>query len=130
MKRNIATVFVAVEQATGNVCGYYTLSMASVVLDLLPEALARKMPRYPAVPAIRLGRLAVHLKAGNQGLGTHLLMDAMKRSVRNEVAWAAFIVDAKDGKAAGFYRKFGFHSFIDDPCHLFIMRKTIEPLFS
>ncbi|MEZ4267723.1 MAG: GNAT family N-acetyltransferase [Myxococcota bacterium] len=128
-RRNIATVFVAEETATGLVHGFYTLSMASVLLDKLPDGLAKKMPRYPTVPAVRLGRLAVHLHARGSGLGAHLLTDAMARSLDSEVAWAAFLADAKDETARSFYGKFGFHSLADDPNHLYVMRATIAPLF-
>jgi ribosomal protein S18 acetylase RimI-like enzyme len=58
-----------------------------------------------------------------------MLMDAMARSLGIEVAWAAFLVDAKDASAQEFYRHFGFQSLEDDPNHLFLMRATIEPLF-
>ena len=129
-KRNITTVFVAAEVTGGDIQGFYTLSMASVLLDLLPDALGKKMPRYPTVPAVRLGRLAVHRDAQGSGLSAHLLMDAMARSLRSEIAWSAFLVDAKDAVARSFYEKFGFQSLADDPNHLFLMRPTIEPLFS
>lgn len=128
-RRNVASVFVAEEKDSGAVHGFYTLSMASVVLDRLPSELASKLPRYPSVPAVRLGRLATHLNARGLGLGTHLLMDAMARSLRSELAWVAFLVDAKDEVARSFYLRFGFQSFPEDRNHLFLMRKTIEPLF-
>jgi GNAT superfamily N-acetyltransferase len=128
-RRTIATVFVAEERASGALHGFYTLSMASVNLDRLSKALARKMPRHPTLPAVRLGRLGVHLDARGQGLGTHLLMDAMARSLRSEIAWAAFLVDAKGDDARRFYVHLGFQSFQDDPLHLYVMRATIEPLF-
>jgi GNAT superfamily N-acetyltransferase len=128
-RRNVASVFVAEEQTTGAIRGYYTLSMAAVNLDRLPEHLARRMPRYPTVPAVRLGRLAVRADAQGQGLGGHLLMDAMARSLRSEIAWAAFLVDAKDETARSFYLQFGFDSFADDRSHLFLMRGMLEPLF-
>lgn len=128
-RRSVATVLVAVERDTGLIHGFYTLSMAAVLLDRLPEALHRKMPRYPTVPAVRLGRLAVSLDARGTGLGAHLLMDAMARSLRSEIAWAAFLVDAKDDAARSFYVKYGFRSLGDDPDHLFLIRKTIAPLF-
>ncbi|MEK6608280.1 MAG: GNAT family N-acetyltransferase [Myxococcota bacterium] len=127
-RRNVATVFVAEEQGTGTVHGFYTLSMAAVLLDRLPDALQRKLPRYPTVPAVRLGRLAVALDARGTGLGAHLLMDAMARSLGSEIAWAALLVDAKDDTARSFYAKHGFRSLLDDPNHLFLTRKTIEPL--
>ena len=129
-RRNVASVFAAVELASGEVHGYSTLSMAGVLLDLLPPALMRRLPGYPTVPAVRLRRLAVHESAQGRGLGTHLLMDAMARSLRSEVAWAAFLVEATDESAREFYVRLGFRSLSDDPNHLYMMRKTIEPLFA
>jgi len=128
-RRNVATVFVAENLVTAAIHGFYTLSMTAVLLDLLPERLRKKMPRYPTLPAVRLGRLAVAEGARGFGLGEHLLMDAMARSLANEVAWAAFVVDAKDETARSFYAKYGFQSLLDDTNHLFLPRKTVQPLF-
>lgn len=128
-RRNVASVFVAEDAGTGGILGFYTLSMTSVLLDKLPEDVAKKMPRYPTVPAVRLGRLAVHLDAKGRGLGAHLLIDAMARSVASEIAWVAFIVDAQDVVARSFYAKYGFRPLSDDPNHLFLARRSIEPLF-
>ncbi|MFT7626229.1 MAG: GNAT superfamily N-acetyltransferase [Myxococcota bacterium] len=127
-RRDVATVLVAEEQGSGAIHGFYTLSMAAVLLDKLPDDLQRKMPRYPTVPAVRLGRLAVAKDIRGAGLGVHLLMDAMTRSLANEIAWAAFVVDTRDDKARSFYEKYDFQSFLDDANHLFLPRKTIEPL--
>jgi len=128
IRRHVATVFVAEERDTNIVNGFYTLAMAAVLLDRLPELLRRKMPRYPTVPAVRLGRLAVSIRGRGLGLGAHLLMDAMARSLRSEVAWAAFLVDAKDETARSFYAKYGFQSLLDDPNHLFLVRRAIDSL--
>lgn len=103
-----------------------TLSMASLPLDKLPTALARKLPLYPSVPALRLGRLAVAKEAQGHGWGTQLLMDAMRRACANEIGWAVFLVDAKDEAARRFYLSIGFASFADNPKHLFLARRTIE----
>jgi ribosomal protein S18 acetylase RimI-like enzyme len=128
VKRKVASVFVAAERASGELAGFYSLSMAAVRLGRLPEAIAKKLPRYPAVPAVRLGRLAVAREAQGRGLGKYLLLDALARSLANEIAWAAFIVDAKDDRARGWYEGLGFHSFSDDAHHLYLMRTTIDAL--
>lgn len=128
-RRSFATVFVGVDAESTDVWGYYTLAMAGVALDLIPDDLRRKMPRYPTVPAVRLGRLAVATSVKGQGRGTFLLVDALRRALRTEVAWAAFVVDAKDEGAQRFYEQFGFDSFQDDPLHLFLARGTVEKLF-
>lgn len=125
MRRHYASVFVAVEEGTTRVCGYYTLSNASIRLDALEDSIAKRLPRYPDVPAIRLGRLAVDQAWQGKGLGAALLADAVVRCVANVSAWVTLVVDAKDESAVAFYRHFGFTSLVDDNKHLFIMR---EPL--
>lgn len=127
-RRGAASVWAAVD-ASGAIAGFYTLSMAGVLLTGLPEDLRRKMPRYPSVPAIRLGRLAVSKDKQGQGIGAFLLMDAMRRALENPVAWMAYLVDAKDDSAVRFYRQYGFQSFKDSPNRLYLMRNTIEDLF-
>lgn len=112
IKRGVARVFVASPAEQARVlAGFYTLSAASVAAEQLPEALRKKLPRYP-VPAALLGRLAVSETAQGQGqgLGSILLVDACKRvaAASQTLAVAAIIVDAKSPAAAAFYRHFGF----------------------
>lgn len=125
-RKGYAAVFVAVDISTGRVAAFYTLSMAGAAVDLLPESVRRKMPRYPSVPCVRLGRLAVAGDYKGQGLGKWLLVNALGRSLESEIAWAAFLVDAKDDGARSFYRQFGFLELVDDPMHLFLPRRTVE----
>lgn len=117
-RRRVAACFVALA-ADGSVAGYYTLAMASVWLADLPPKIARKLPRYPAIPAARLGRLAVAVEHRGRGLGGALLADAEARACAAEIAAFALIVDAKDG-AEPFYRHHGFLAFGDDPGRLFL----------
>jgi GNAT superfamily N-acetyltransferase len=118
-KRRVASCFIAVDTATSKVAGFYTLSAASVDLSDIPAATAKTLPRYPAVPAIRLGRLAVAIASRGQGLGAALLWDAMERAARVEIGAFALLVDAKDEGAARFYAQHGFVAFADRPLLLF-----------
>ena len=108
VRRRVSACYVAVEAETDAVAGFYTLAAASVPLTDLPEALSKRLPRYPSVPVARVGRLAVD--AGFQGrqLGAALLADAVLRALRSEVAVFALVVDAKDDAAVAFYRHHGF----------------------
>ncbi len=118
-KRRVASCFIAVETATSKTAGYYTLSAASVDLSDIPAALAKKFPRYPAIPAIRLGRLAVATAAHGQGLGAALLWDAMERAAKVDIGAFALLVDAIDEGAVRFYAHRGFTAFADRPLLLF-----------
>lgn len=129
MKRGFATVVAARERAAPEaLVGFYTLCAASILLTSLPEDTARKMPRYPTVPAIRLGRLAVASSVQGRRIGSLLVMDALFRSCRNELAWAAFLVDAKNDRAAAFYEKFLFQRFTENNLALWMHRKQAETL--
>jgi ribosomal protein S18 acetylase RimI-like enzyme len=108
MRRRVSACYVATEVSSGKIAGYYTLAAGSVPLTDLPEALAKKLPRYPSVPAARVGRLAVDQAFHGRKLGGALLADAADRAARSEVAIFALIVDAKDDTAAAFYRHHGF----------------------
>ena len=124
LRRRVAACFVMLDHAV--VAGYYTLSAASVALSDLPPALARKLPRYPTMPAFRMGRLAVDLKYRDRGLGAALLVNALQRAAKSEIPAVALIVDAKDDTAADFYRHFGFLPLANDPLAFFLPLASIK----
>ena len=66
VRRRVASCFVALDRA-GLVAGYYTLAAASVVPADLPDEVVRRLPRYPSLPAYRIGRLAVDQGVHGQG---------------------------------------------------------------
>jgi GNAT superfamily N-acetyltransferase len=110
VKRGLSRVFVATPEADSrHLAGYFALSAASVSAADLPEALRRKLPRYP-VPVALLGRLAVDASFRGKGLGGILVADALLKvvSASHVLAVAGMIVDAKDEDAASFYQHFGF----------------------
>jgi ribosomal protein S18 acetylase RimI-like enzyme len=110
VRRNLARVFAATLDAEpARLAGFYSLSAGSIACDVLPQVLARKLPRYP-VPIALLGRLAVSLDFQGQGLGSILLADACQRvsEASSVLAVAGLVVDAKDETAVSFYSHFGF----------------------
>ncbi|MCL1962002.1 MAG: GNAT family N-acetyltransferase [Desulfovibrionaceae bacterium] len=119
IRRRVAACFVALADEQ-RIAGYYTLATASVPLAGLPDEMRRKLPRYGAVPAIRMGRLAVDTGFKGRGLGGVLLVNALRRAASAEVAAAVLIVDAKDKPAAAFYRHHGFALLADAPLTLFL----------
>jgi GNAT superfamily N-acetyltransferase len=110
----------------GRIAGYYTLASASLLLVDLPAATAKRLPRYPSVPAVRMSRLALDLAFRGQGLGSALLADALVRSARAEIAAYALAVEAKDEPAAAFYRHHGFIALPDAPMTLFLPLSTVN----
>ncbi len=123
VRRRIAACFVALTDEQ-RIAGYYTLASASLLFSDLPTELAKKLPRYPSVPAVRMGRLAVDQAFKGQGLGGALLADALDRAARSEIAAFALVVDAKDEAAAAFYRHHGFIALADSPLSMFLPLAT------
>ena len=115
VRRRVTACFVAREIATNRIAGFYTLAAAGVLLAQMPARLAKRLPRYPAVPVARLGRLAVAGAHHGRKLGGALLWDAVERASRSEVAVYALVVDAKDEQAQNFYLHYDFVPFGDTP---------------
>jgi ribosomal protein S18 acetylase RimI-like enzyme len=128
-RRRIANCFVARPQHSAvSIAGYYTLAAASIALTDLPETLAKRLPRYPVIPAALVGRLAVDRQYRGRSLGAALLFDAIERAMTADPAIYALVVDAKDGTAAAYYRHFGFASFASQPARLFLPLATAAKL--
>jgi ribosomal protein S18 acetylase RimI-like enzyme len=123
VRRRVASCFVALADGQ-RIAGYYTLASASLLLADLPASIGKKLPRYPTVPAIRMGRLSVDIAFKGQGLGSALLADALDRCIRSEIAAYALLVDAKDAAAVAFYRHHGFIELPDSPLSLFLPLAT------
>ncbi len=130
-RRHIAVCFVLLDKQRSKIAGYYTLSAFSIVGELLPDALQKKLPKYGQIPCTLLGRLAVDREYRAAGPGKHLLVDALKRALVHsaEVASWAVVVDAKNDAAEGFYMRHGFISLPGAPGRLFLPTLTIAELF-
>jgi len=129
-RRFIAAPFVLIESTQPNhICGFYTLSAFSIEVGTLPENMARRLPRYPIVPATLLGRLAIDAQYRGRGMGEFLLMDALHRAYASEIKSFAVVVDAIDNQAVSFYQHFEFIPFPNKPNRLFLPMKTIAALF-
>lgn len=119
--KGLSKTFVGVLDATPSViCGYYALTLTEVDTRALPESRRTKLPRL--IPGVRLARLAVAIPYQSKRLGQILLMDAVERArlIRQHAGVVGLFVDAIDEQAAGFYSRFGFQAFADDPLKLFL----------
>jgi GNAT superfamily N-acetyltransferase len=129
-EKDLSRTFVALQGSDLRVWGYYTLRSGSVSIKDLPPEETKRFPRYP-VPVVHLGRLATDVQVRGQGLGAHLLVDALHRAHRSSHEIAAYAVEAiaETEQARNFYLKVGFKGFLDDPLHLYLSMKTIVKVF-
>ncbi len=130
VKRGVSRVYVLAAEGGETVAGYFSLSAASIALSDLPPEMARRLPRYPFVPATLMGRLAVASSHRGRDFGEFLLLSALFLSwqASRQVASAAVLVDAKDDSARGFYERYGFIRFPDQSNRLFLPMNTVEQL--
>lgn len=130
LKRRIATVFVLIDNPEMDVLAYYTLSAYTVDITVLEETFAKRLPRYPLLPATLLGRLAVDESQKRQRYGELMLIDALKKSLDAavQVASLAVVAEALDEEAINFYLKYGFQQFRHEPMKLYLPLKSVEEL--
>ncbi len=128
-RRRVAACFLAIEEETGTVAGYYTLSACHIQLMNLDQTARKRLPRYPVVPAVRLERLAIDRQFQGLGLGSALIADAAMRAMRSEIAAAFLVVEAKDATAAAFYTHHGFAPDPAEPLRLYASLAALKSSF-
>jgi len=124
IRRHVSNCFVAIEAAKGLLTAYYTLAATSIPTPDLPREQIKRLPRYPTIPAVRIGRLAVDRRFRGRGLGAALLADAARRTLEAPAAAFALVVDAKNDRAIAFYQHHGFIPFVSQPRSLFLPLAT------
>lgn len=106
-KLHLAVTYVAVVE--GRVAGFATITPCSVERSAVPDARLRKrLPSYP-LPALRLARLGVDVRAQGLGLGKGLLRHVLHLALeqRDRLGCVGVVTDAKPD-AVAFYRGLGF----------------------
>lgn len=124
VRRHVANCFVAVEAATGALAAFYTIAAAGIPTPDLPADITKRLPRYPTLPAVRVGRLAVDQRFQGRGLGGALLADAAAKALSEPAAAFALLVDAKNDDAVAFYEHHGFQRFASQRRMLFLPLAT------
>jgi GNAT superfamily N-acetyltransferase len=110
------------------VVGYYALAAGAVERASASGKVRRNQPQM--VPIIVLGRLAVDRNHQGRGVGSHLLRDAIIRSVRiaDQLGVRAILVHALNEEARQFYLRYDFETSPTDDLHLFLLIKDAQEL--
>lgn len=124
IKRHYAACYVLIEQDSARIAGFYTLSSHSIALTDLDAEWAKKLPRYPSVPAVLIGWLGRDLAFRGQAIGKLLLYDAIARLVKAPLGVHAICADAIDAAAAAFYREHQFTPFASRESSFYLPMKT------
>lgn len=118
-RRGFGKTYVALADNGLDVIGFVTVSVGQVEAQAMPSQL--KLPRHPA-PMLRIGRLAVDKRVQGLGNGQDLLSFALHLALEfaERVGLYAVVVDAKDARAAEFYRRMRFEPTLDNDLCLFL----------
>lgn len=126
--RQTKTMVIADEKV---VIGYYSYNVISVEHeDSTPERVKKGLAKYP-IPIFLIARLAIDSGHQGKGLGSKLLLHALKGAVaianaENGVPIRAVVVDAIDETARDFYTRFDFQPFPLDTLRLWLLMKDLE----
>lgn len=133
-EQNIAQTFVLTTcERTDRILAYYTLSANRIKIYDLAVEMRKKLPKYEDVGVTLLGRFAVCSEAQRSGLrlGEHLLTDAKLKSWQAARVVASFgmivnVLVSEKGDPTGFYLKYDFKSFPDNPKKLYLPMISIQ----
>jgi GNAT superfamily N-acetyltransferase len=117
-RRGLGSAYAAVADGTNQVLGYVTLCSNSMHFEHAPT---KDLPHYP-IPTVLIARLAVDKSSHRMGIGTGLMLMALRLAVEisDRLGVFAVTVEALSEEAKTFYQKrFGFTELLDDPHHLF-----------
>jgi GNAT superfamily N-acetyltransferase len=108
------------------VVAYYALATGRIERKEMPRKLRNNQPND--IPVVVLGRLAVDVQHSGQGIGSHLLKEAVQRTldVSRIAGVKALIVHAISDDAVGFYTKYGFIASPVSRCSLILPLQTLE----
>lgn len=134
-EKGAAVCFVLVDDETGSIAGYYTLTQHAIDAgDVDPEWFRshRKLPRSEMLPATLLGRLAIDRHYQGQGLGAALLVRALETALAaaEKVAAVAVVVDPDGEAAARFCEHHGFRVLNEESGRMFITMDEIAETFA
>jgi hypothetical protein len=128
--RDLAKGYVLVRRDAPRVLGYYSISTCHIHFEAIPPKYSKRLPKKMRIPAALIGKLALDQSLHGQGMGSVLLLDALRRirDLADQIGIQAIVVDAIDECARDFYLHVHFIPFLDEPGRLFIPLSLVRKL--
>ncbi|MCD6185476.1 MAG: GNAT family N-acetyltransferase [Deltaproteobacteria bacterium] len=130
LKKGLSKTFVLTsEDVPEEILSFYTLSIFEVSARKLPKKFLKKY-KGP-LPAVKIARLAVAKALQSQGLGKHMIINAIRQAmaISKHAGIVGLFVDAKNKKVKEYYLKFGFIALPDHVLELFLPLKTLQTMY-
>ena len=124
-----AKTFLAIDDNTKAILGFYCLAPAFLAYYRAPEAVQRELARHD-VSGLRLARIAIGRAQQGCCLGGQLLLAAGRRCLMAAavVGGTVLIIDAKNDRSAAWYVSYGAIPLLDAERTLVLPLVTIERL--
>lgn len=109
------------------VAGYFSMTAAIIEPRNATER-AAKGQGAQAIPAVLIGRFAIASSDQGHGLGSALLVEALRKAAAaaDTIGIRVVLVDALNEAARGFYVRHGFEPSPTDPLHLMMLMKDVR----
>ena len=136
IKAGLVMAWIATHDDSPAVLGFYTLGALAVRPNLGPKTWQRA--GVPDIPVIYIRAVAVRKDMQRKGVGTALVIDAMRRSIgiAEQMGAAAIVLDVLDDEHFGrrwkFYAELGFKPLEDphNPHRVFIPMANVRSTLS
>lgn len=111
----------------GRVVAYYSLAPGGIAPELCTTRVAAGQDSQP-VPVILIGRLAVDVSVQGRRIGSHMVLDALRRCVAGAevIGGRAVLVHALDGPARAFWPRNDFESASADGKRMMMLMKDVR----
>ena len=132
-RRGVCAVHVLVQISHPlDICGFFTLSAATVEIEDFPKRMSRELPLYRPMPAIKLGRMAMADDYRGADLGTLLIDEAFRicLRLRDSLGFVALLVDAKSDALVSYYVRRGFTRFPERRQTLYCTQDSIAQIIT
>lgn len=130
-EKDLARTFVLTSEIEPTkIKGFYSLALCTIDLDELPQEIGKKYPKE--LYCVLIGRLAISQQYQRQGLGSILLVDAVRKAINSSgnIPIPMIIVDAKHDIAKSMYQGLGFSSFSQNEYRLFMTMANAKAVIS
>ena len=127
-RSDTAVTYVAV---LGRIVGYVSLASGSVMPDDMNERIRKGVAGGLPIPTLLLARLAIDIAFESQGIGSTLLLHAMRLvvAVADQVGIRSLVVNPIDDEAFGFCAKFDFQTLEGvHPPMMYLLTKDVRKL--
>jgi hypothetical protein len=124
-KLHLSDTYVLVDDSDVSVVlGFFTILGSTILVDGIPSEYKKRLPDYPRISTILVGRMGRDFNLTKAGFGKIVLKEAMRSSLERG-SFFALELYSKNESLTKYYERFGFIQLIDNNRHLILPYSTL-----